>query len=136
VNGFTFDFAGLIMFSNDPGVHELYKTLLGDNVHWQDREAWIYTKNVYTRYPFQGSLYGLPAEVVAECILGAVECATGRTQTLSETNGNGKKPAAPQNFEDFIYNVWGRGIAEHFAIPYNRKLWAVPFRPISDTSGN
>jgi UDP-galactopyranose mutase len=22
--------------------------------------------------------------------------------------------------------VWGRGIAKHFAIPYNRKLWAVP----------
>ena len=28
----------------------------GDNVHWQDREAWIYSKNVYTRYPFQGAL--------------------------------------------------------------------------------
>src|SRR5207237_1589562 len=51
VNGFTFDFAGHIMFSKDPYVHEMYKTLLGDNVHWQDREAWIYSKNVYTRYP-------------------------------------------------------------------------------------
>ena len=48
------------MFSNDPYVHELYQMLLGDNVHWQDREAWIYSKNVYTRYPFQGALYGLP----------------------------------------------------------------------------
>ena len=61
-NGFTFDYAGHIMFSNDPYVHELYKMLLGDNVHWQDREAWIYSKNVYTRYPFQGALYGLPPE--------------------------------------------------------------------------
>jgi len=33
---------------------------------------------------------------------------------------------APRNFEEFIYQVWGRGIAKHFAIPYNRKLWAVP----------
>jgi UDP-galactopyranose mutase len=33
--GFTFDFAGHIMFSNDPYVHELYKMLLGENVHWQ-----------------------------------------------------------------------------------------------------
>ena len=30
------------------------------------------------------------------------------------------------NFEEFIYQVWGAGIAKHFAIPYNRKLWAVP----------
>jgi UDP-galactopyranose mutase len=39
--GFTFDFAGHIMFSNEPYVHEMYKKLLCDNVHWQDREAWI-----------------------------------------------------------------------------------------------
>ena len=43
-NGFTFDMAGHIMFSNDPYVHEMYQLLLGDNVHWQDREAWIYSK--------------------------------------------------------------------------------------------
>ena len=30
------------------------------------------------------------------------------------------------NFEEFINQVWGAGIARHFAIPYNRKLWAVP----------
>ena len=60
VDGFTFDFAGHIMFSNEPYVHQLYKMLLGDNVHWQDREAWIYSQNVYTRYPFQGSSTGCP----------------------------------------------------------------------------
>ncbi|HEY4649389.1 MAG TPA: NAD(P)-binding protein, partial [Gemmatimonadales bacterium] len=65
-NGFTFDMAGHIMFSNDPYVHEMYQLLLGDNVHWQDREAWIYSKQVFTRYPFQGALYGLPPEVIKE----------------------------------------------------------------------
>ena len=40
------------MFSNDPYVLELYELLLGDNMHWQNREAWIYSKKVYTRYPF------------------------------------------------------------------------------------
>src|SRR5207248_980092 len=38
----------------------------------------------------------------------------------------GTKPAGPRNFEEFIYQVWGAGIAKHFAIPYNKKLWAVP----------
>jgi UDP-galactopyranose mutase len=226
--GFTFDFAGHIMFSNDPYVHDMYKTLLGDNVHWQDREAWIYSKNVYTRYPFQGSLYGLPADAIKECIMGAIEArfgsldkkaappsANGSAKTESNghakaesnghaksesnghsTNGNGHhangksgngkqdgsakalqgferngssatcrvsngtsdpkdldltdccgdglaeaevelvdvkeapratmNDGAPQNFEEFIYKVWGAGIAKHFAIPYNRKIWAVP----------
>jgi UDP-galactopyranose mutase len=113
-NGFTFDFAGHIMFSNDPYVHDMYKILLGDNIHWQDREAWIYSKNVYTRYPFQGALYGLPPSVIRECIMGAVES--------RYVNPAGE----PRNFEEFIYKVWGAGIAKHFAIPYNRKIWAVP----------
>lgn len=72
-----YDYAGHIMFSKDPYVHELYRILLGDNVHWQDREAWVYSKDVYTRYPFQGALYGLPPEVIKECILGAIEARYG-----------------------------------------------------------
>jgi protoporphyrinogen oxidase/glycosyltransferase involved in cell wall biosynthesis len=183
--GFTFDHAGHIMFSNDPYVHELYGQLLGANVHWQDREAWIYSKKVYTRYPFQGALYGLPPEVLKECLIGAIEArfgslrgerhdhanehapghANGSALGLANRDANvrrrGSSPgdckadsitdccadgiagiqtplielrapppasAAPRyrNFEEFIHGVWGAGVARHFAIPYNRKLWAVP----------
>jgi UDP-galactopyranose mutase len=160
-NGFTFDHAGHIMFSNDPYVHELYGRLLGDNVHWQDREAWIYSHDVYTRYPFQQALYGLPPDVLKECIVGAIEarfgplkdpaarpvavdprrcdpkaesitdcCADGITESTAPLVAFDKAArqsrAEPQNFEEFIYRVWGAGVARHFAIPYNRKLWAVP----------
>ena len=144
--GFTFDYAGHIMFSNDPYVLKLYDILLGENQHWQNREAWVYSKEVYTRYPFQGALYGLPPEVIKECIVGAIEARYGQaanspSQCPSEVDdccadgtadvANGKTSAvAPktQNFEDFIYNVWGSGIAKHFAIPYNRKLWTLPLK--------
>ena len=162
-NGFTFDMAGHIMFSNDPYVHEMYQMLLGDNVHWQDREAWIYSKQVFTRYPFQGALYGLPPDVIKECVVGAIEARFGplnskkpaadrganddytgperrgmfeplmksnverkkRVYTGAERRLNAHK-GTPKSFEEFIYKVWGRGIAKHFAIPYNQKLWAVP----------
>jgi UDP-galactopyranose mutase len=135
--------------------------LLGDNVHWQDREAWIYSKTVYTRYPFQGSLYGLPPDVIRECIMGAIEARFGKLKQPAKpaqsnghangSNGNGacktelkdccadgileasaplieslEASTEPRNFEEFIYKIWGAGIAKHFAIPYNRKLWAVP----------
>ena len=186
VNDFTFDYAGHIMFSNDPYVHELYRMLLGDNVHWQDREAWIYSHGAYTRYPFQGALYGLPPKVIKECIMGAVEARFGKADksasnqpttpvidiSISRNSGAlhahhssardadstsrtcvvpgnqdccadgmlelntplglgladaaGRSEPAKENFEDFIYRTWGAGIAKHFAIPYNQKLWAVP----------
>lgn len=120
--GFTFDHAGHIMFSTDPEVLALYDTLLGDNLHWQQREAWIYSKGVHTRYPFQGSLYGLPPAVLKECLVGAIEARFG------PLNGEGAPPAKdpPRDFKAFIHQVWGAGIARHFAIPYNEKLWAVP----------
>ena len=161
--GFTFDFAGHIMFSNDPYVHQLYRKLLGDNVHWQNREAWIYSKQVYTRYPFQGALFGLPPDVLKECIVGAIESRFGRlkepaaakaaansssvcvgkaesitdccadgvaesTAPLAMAWPSGASSSEPKNFEEFIYKVWGAGVAKHFAIPYNRKLWAVPLQ--------
>jgi len=170
--GFTFDYAGHIMFSNDPYVLDLYRVLLGENVHWQNREAWIYSKGVFTRYPFQGSLYGLPPQVLKECLIGAIEARFGQLKpgasgTAAQANATASATAAttakrkttascdpkdpvdccadgvaelpsltrkvaeassgtPRNFEEFIYRVWGAGVAKHFAIPYNRKLWTVP----------
>jgi UDP-galactopyranose mutase len=166
--GFTFDYAGHIMFSKEPYVHEMYRLLLGDNIHWQTREAWIYSKGCYTRYPFQNALYGLPSEVIQECIIGAIEAQHGRAKGLqfspiekrlnsdfrsNDSNidliGNDGKnkerdyylqyardvdrsceSGPSRNFEEFIYEVWGKGIAKHFAIPYNRKLWTVPLDQI------
>jgi UDP-galactopyranose mutase len=150
-HGFTFDHAGHIMFSNDPYVLKLYQVLLGENLHWQDREAWIYSKQVYTRYPFQGALYGLPPKVISECIVGAVEARFGALDAVASAAAPAAAPVKPvedccadgtacvantttiaprkrdtQNFEEFIYKVWGKGIAKHFAIPYNRKLWTLP----------
>ena len=145
--GFTFDHAGHIMFSDDPYVQDLYRLLLGDNVHWQEREAWIYSKGVYTRYPFQGALHGLPPEVLRECLIGAIEARFGvlaRHGDVRDATGGDVKDCcadatgfdardavaarhdAPHNFEEFIYRTWGAGVAKHFAIPYNRKLWTVP----------
>jgi UDP-galactopyranose mutase len=157
--GFTFDYAGHILFSNEPYVHELYAKLLGDNVHWQDREAWIYSKGVYTRYPFQGALYGLPPAVIKECLVGAIEarfgplraakpngvarparalrpvtatgdpkdcCGDGVLEATLARGGAERSPDSYANFAEFIDKVWGKGVAKHFAVPYNRKLWAVP----------
>jgi protoporphyrinogen oxidase len=122
----------------------MYELLLGDNVHWQNREAWIYSKGVYTRYPFQGALYGLPPKVITECVMGAIEARYGagndadahaEAKAIDDCCGDGTTDVCNtdravkgevKNFEQFIYKVWGKGIAKHFAIPYNRKIWTVP----------
>ena len=114
-NGFTFDHAGHIMFSNDPYVHELYEMLLGANVHWQDREAWIYSKQVYTRYPFQGALHGLPPDVLKDCLVGAIEARFGPLKTaaaghLDSPAVNGASPSSCK--AESITDCCADGVAE------------------------
>jgi UDP-galactopyranose mutase len=66
------------------------------------------------------------ADSITDC------CADGIAESTLRAHG-GRAPVRGSdgkfaNFEDFIYGVWGWGVAKHFAIPYNRKLWAVPLR--------
>jgi UDP-galactopyranose mutase len=57
------------------------------------------------------------------CADGILEASARLGEKQSQTTA---AQTAPADFEEFMYKVWGAGIAKHFAIPYNRKLWAVP----------
>jgi UDP-galactopyranose mutase len=112
MDGFTFDWAGHIFFTKIDRIARWVESLLKDNFHWQRRESWVYSKQTYTRYPFQANTYGLPSEVIKECLLGLIEA----------TYQPNEKP--PTNFREWIYHTYGEGIARHFLIPYNEKIWA------------
>ncbi len=114
VDDFIFDYGPHILFPKDPYVAQLIRDLLSTNLHIQLREAWIYHKlyDVYTRFPFQSHLYGLPIPVVKDCILGFFN-------TLKKSD---KKP---NDYEDWIIWNFGEGIAKHLMIPYAKKIWTI-----------
>jgi len=115
IDGFTFDYAIHILYSKDEYASKLIKeVLLKDNFNSQIRKSWIYSKGTYTEYPFQAHTYGLPVEVIKECIMG-----------LIEAKYENRYPDGPKNFAEWIYRTFGEGIAKHFMIPYNRKQWAI-----------
>ena len=119
VDGFTFDYTGHLLHFKDQNIKELVLGLLGENVGFIERNSWIYSKNVFTRYPFQNNTYGLPEEVIKEIIISFVNAKYG-------TNGkDGISNGSEETFEDWIYKNFGSGIAKHFMIPYNEKLWTV-----------
>ncbi len=115
IDGFIFDYAGHIFSIKDKYVMDLIRKLLGDNLLFQDRESWVYSKGRYTRYPFQANTFGLPADVIKECLIGAINA--------HYKNPDGSKPS---NFKEWVYSKFGEGIAKHFMLPYNKKLWTVP----------
>ena len=117
-DGFTFDCTGHLIHLKDAYTKELIARLLPDAFGSHERLAAIYSKETLTPYPFQANTYGLPPEVVRDCIVGFVE-------TL-------KTPGATSaNFHEWNLRTFGEGIAKHFMLPYNEKFWKQDLRGIT-----
>ncbi len=110
-DGFTFDCTGHLIHLKNAYTKELIASLLPNAFNSHERLAAIYSKSTVTPYPFQANTYGLPPEVVKECVIGFVE------SMLAPTNGGAR------NFHDWVLQTFGSGIAKHFMLPYNEKFW-------------
>jgi protoporphyrinogen oxidase len=117
-DGFTFDCTGHLIHLKTPYIKELISKLLPDAFYSHERRAVIHSKSVATPYPFQANTYGLPPEVVKECLVGFVE---------SMQSGG----PAPANFHDWAVHMFGTGIAKHFMLPYNEKFWKRDLKTIN-----
>src|SRR5262249_2393021 len=118
--GFHFDRTGHWLHLRDPYTKALVAELLPGQMVPVARKARIFSHGVLTRYPFQGNLYGLPPEVISECLIDFVRAAA-----------DPRSQEPPKNFEDFCLKKFGAGISRHFMIPYNQKLWGVHPREIT-----
>lgn len=112
VDGFVFDHSIHILYTSDLYCDELIRQRLlpGRLIH-QQRESYCYSYGTFTEYPYQLYTFGLPASVVAENLLGLIEATYDGSP-------------APANYEEWLYRTFGRGIADNFMIPYNRRQWA------------
>lgn len=113
INGFLFDYAEHFIRVDNLYVKKIIKKLLKSNVQSKNLNSAIYINGHYTGYPFQTHLFGLPQEIIKECLLEYIKA-------VYEAD---KK--TPKNFEEWIYKTFGSGIAKHFMIPYNEKIWTV-----------
>jgi len=117
-DGYTFDYDGHLLHFRNDYTFSLINQLVEGNLAPHKRSSWIYSKGSYTRYPFQANFYGLPKDVVKDCLLGIIKARAGAGWLNRRVDFNG-------NFEHWVRKVFGNGIAEHFMLPYNRKFWTV-----------
>ena len=122
------------------------------------------------------SHFGVPPDILQECLLGAIEAGCGTLQAAlraaDASSHQAQRPAAnatackaesithccsdgvagaetelvavdendkrqddeAENFEQFIYRVWDKGVSKHFAIPYNKSCGRFPL-PEMETFG-
>ena len=128
-DGFTFDYTGHLLHIKHDYTKKLLEKLLPNGLTSQSRRASIYSKGTFTPYPFQANMYGLPEEVIKECIIGFIESKEER-----ERLGNlysGTKSGVKISYKDWIIHTFGSGIAKHFMVPYNEKMWKTDLSDMS-----
>ncbi|TPV94590.1 MAG: hypothetical protein B7733_14310 [Myxococcales bacterium FL481] len=115
-DGFTFDITGHWLHVRDARVHQLIDALF-DADEWitVDRRTRVYSHNTLLPYPFQANLFGLPREVVHECLTGFFTAHTAAQRDSTP----------PRTFAAFVESRFGAGISRHFFVPYNTKLWGM-----------
>ena len=112
--GYTFDVTGHWLHLRDPAIRALVEGLfLPGELTTVERRTRIYSHGALLAYPFQANLHGLPLEVVQECLVGYVEARERAARGAPE----------PTDFVGYAEARFGAGIARHFFVPYNRKLW-------------
>jgi len=113
IKGAYFDFGGHSFHTPHPEVRDLVYNSL--DMYQQKRNAKCYSNGQIIPYPFQKNFRLLDdMNIVNECSKG-----------LLNVNSNKKNF---ENFEEFIVKRFGNGIAKHFMLPYNRKLWGRDLR--------
>jgi protoporphyrinogen oxidase len=115
--GFTYDIGGShVLFSRNKETMKWIEKMLGENVESTVRNTKVFFKGRYVKYPFENGLHQLPVEDNFECLKGYIESYYAR-QT-------GESPR-PQNFEQWMYYRFGKGITEKYLLPYNEKIWKI-----------
>lgn len=110
-DGFTFDYTGHLLHANDDYFRNLMQSIFGlENFNSIDRRSFIYSQDIFTRYPYQINLYGLPTSTIAECIEGFI---------LRNQSKN-----TPKTFLQWVESNFGAGFAKHFFMPYQEKIFA------------
>jgi UDP-galactopyranose mutase len=107
IDGAVFDYGGHSFHTPHPEVRGIVFNAL--EMHEQRRNAQCFFRDEFIPYPFQKHYGALKNQEVVD------ECRDGLRKTNSVN--------VVANFEDFLHQRFGAGIARHFMLPYNRKLW-------------
>lgn len=108
-NGFVWDYSGHFFHFQDRAVRDLVLSGIDRSTLVEVlKRTRIKYKDLLVDYPFQKNIHQLAKEELLDCLFDLF---------TAERTGY-------SNFEEMLYQKFGRSIAEKFLIPYNEKLYA------------
>ncbi|MCD6409673.1 MAG: FAD-dependent oxidoreductase [Candidatus Verstraetearchaeota archaeon] len=123
IEGYVFDAGGShIVFSKDQQLLATMLSFLDGKWVEHRRDARIYYRGRFIKYPFENGLYQLPPQERYECLASFVKHLVRRAR-------GELKP--PRNFKEWCYYVFGEAIANRHLVPYSEKIWKHPLKEIS-----
>ena len=121
VEDFYFDVGGshIIFSKNQRLVDFIVNEILDGKTITHKRDARIFYKGNFIRYPFENGIFMLPQEERLEILLDFIEAKI-----------NVEKGIKPTNFKEFLTLGFGKALAQKYLIPYNEKIWKTPLEEI------
>lgn len=141
IGGFTFDYTGHLLHFKNSYVKNLIDEILPHAIAFHRRDSRVYTHARYIKYPFQANLNGLPKAIARECMMGYIKAWAQREFSEARTKSHAGDPPNlgneeklnQSNFQQWVVENFGHGIARHFFLPYNQKLWRRPLVELSSS---
>lgn len=116
--GCMFDIGGHSFHTPHAEVAELVERVMSGGLEVQRRDARVWFDGGLIDYPFQQHV-------------GQIGDASIREECGGQLPPPDARRPHASNFEEWIVARFGAGIARHFMLPYNRKLWALDLRGMS-----
>ena len=116
-DGFTWDLGCHVLFSRSPYFNAVMDEVLVGEWSERRRDATVWMEGRFVPYPLQYNLHRLPPEMRRDCVVGLIRAARATSE--------------PATFLEWIASAFGEGLARHFMVPYNEKIWAAPLDSMS-----
>ncbi|MCX5716736.1 MAG: FAD-dependent oxidoreductase [Nitrospirae bacterium] len=122
-DGFRFDLGGHRFFTEDRGLNNFVKELMGKELIYVPRKSKIYMRNKYFDYPLKplNAIFGLGISTTIEILL---DYAAEKIKNLIR---------GPQNIslEDWVVSNFGRKMFNIYFREYSEKVWGIDCSMIS-----
>ena len=107
--GWAFDEGPHVSFTKDQRIQELFANAVDGDFQTLAANVDNYWGGHRFKHPAICNLFGLPTDLVVECISDFVEA-------------NSKSPESLNNYEDWLLTAYGRSFAETFPMEYAKKV--------------
>jgi protoporphyrinogen oxidase len=111
--GWVFDDGPHVSFTEDPRIQDLFAENIGGKFQKVSNYVNNFWQGYWIKHPAQCNLYGLPTQVVVDCIKDFMDAQS--------------RPAEPvANYAEWLLTAFGRTFAETFPIEYAKKVHTTP----------